>query len=130
MDLIFEVINLDQHFDICYEFRRDSFICSFGTEVGYEESVVGYQAKIHERLNNSHWFYLHIWHDEKIIGQLEFKSFSFLERTGYIHLIYITPEFRGLGVADKAESVIVERLKELYCHSAVVVGEQNQRTSN
>ena len=128
MKLAFKTIDLEQHFDLCYEFRRDSHICSFGTEAGYEESVVGYQAKIQQRLNDPRWHYLHIWHDDNIIGQLEFKSFSFLENTGYVHLIYVTPEFRGTHVAGEAENVIADTLKKQHCHSAVLsVSRTNER---
>ncbi|PWR00735.1 GNAT family N-acetyltransferase [Leucothrix pacifica] len=128
MEIVFKQVNLKRHFNLCYEFRRDSHFCSFGTYEGYEESVIGYQEKIQQRLNNPSWHYLHIWHEQKIIGQLEFKSFSFLENTGYVHLIYVIPEFRGLGVADKAEMLIAEKLKNQGCvQSLLSVSRENER---
>lgn len=128
VNIDFKQIIIERHFDFCYEFRRDSHFCSFGTYDGYKESVIDYQKKIRQRLKDPNWHYLHIWCDDKIIGQLEFKLFSFLESTGYVQLIYVIPEFRGHGVADAAEALIAQRLKAQGCQQAVLsVSHENER---
>ena len=128
MTISFKAIDLDEHFNHCYEFRRDSYFCSFGSYDGYEKSVVGYREKIQQRQTDPRWHYLHIWQDENIIGQLEFKSFSLMENTGYVHLIYIIPDFRGSGIAGEAQQLIANELKKQNCHSALLsVSRTNER---
>ena len=128
MNINFKPINLDKHFNYCYEFRRDSHFCSFGNADGYEESVIGYYEKIQQRQADPRWHYLHIWQGENVIGQLEFKSFSFMENTGYVHLVYLIPECRGSGIAGEAQQLIAKELKKQHCHSALLsVSRSNER---
>ncbi|MGF1788630.1 GNAT family N-acetyltransferase [Photobacterium swingsii] len=43
-------------------------------------------------------------------GQLEFRSFYSEHETGYVHLIYLKPNFRGRGLALKLQDYIVNAL--------------------
>jgi len=118
MDIHFKSINIDTDFSYCVDFRRDSYFCSFGTYEGFDDSVIGYEDRMRKRMSQSDWFYYHIWSADEIIGQLEFKSFSDYLDTAYVHLIYIVPKFRGLGIADLAHAFIVKTLISNGCKKA------------
>jgi len=127
----FRRIDVERHFSTCYEFRKDSHYCSFGTTENYEESIGNYRERIIERMSSHDWFYYHIWHNDQIIGQVEFKSYSFKPNYGYVHLIYVAPHYRGLGVADKAEEFIQSTLSDLRCLGIILsVSRENKRALN
>lgn len=126
--MIFKPIDLNKHFNYCLAFRRDSHFCSFDTYVGFDKSVVGYQERMSSRMRDERWHYFHIWDSDSIIGQLEFKSFSERPNCGYVHLIYLIPEYRGSGVANIAQKFIVDTLKAQGCEQAMLsVSRINER---
>lgn len=128
MDIGFLPIDIKKHFNLCVDFRRDAFFCSFNTYDGYEESVKDYKEKMIRRETEKGWYYFHIWKGNEIIGQLEFRSFSGLPNTGYVHLIYILPSYRGSGIADIAENYIAKHLKSKRCKQAILsVSRNNER---
>ena len=120
MSIEFKTIDVDSHFHKCYEFRKDSYYCSFGKTKGYDKSVSGYEGRIRERLNDKRWFYYHVWQDGKIIGQLEFRSYSQFDEFGYINLMYLIPEYRGVGIADNIHKYIIHCLISAKCYGAVL----------
>ncbi|MGB7994899.1 MAG: GNAT family N-acetyltransferase, partial [Photobacterium halotolerans] len=61
-----------------------------------------------------------IWDNDQIIGQLEFKCFSDEAETGYIHLIYLIPEYRGSGVADTAQQFMADTLYQAGCQAMLL----------
>lgn len=131
IDIKFKPIDIDDNFSHCLEFRSDSYFCSFGTYENYENSVVGYKDRIRQRSLESNWYYCHIWCGDEIIGQLEFKTFSDFPETGYVHLIYVVPKYRGLGVSRLAQSFIIETLITKNCKSAMLsVSRINKRAIN
>ena len=131
MEIKFKVIDIDADFSHCLEFRRDSYFCSFETYTGYADSIVGYEKRMRKRINENHWHYLHIWCGDEMIGQLEFRSFSDLPETGYVHLIYIVPKYRGLGIAKLAQSFIINTLITNNCKNAMLsVSRTNKRAIN
>lgn len=128
MDIRFEVIDINAHFSKCVAFRRDSFFSSFHTYEGFEETIHGYQERMQERINEDSWYYFHVWHESELIGQLEFKSFSTLTGVGYVHLIYLGPEYRGLGLASKLQEFIRTHLLMAGCSKAMLsVSRSNER---
>ncbi len=120
MDIKFEFINVDEHFKTCVDFRRDSYFCSFDTYLGYEESIVGYEARMREHISDNRWYYIHIWSSGELIGQLEFRSYSELPSTGYVHLIYLVPKYRGLGIAALAHEFISNALGSAGCKQVLL----------
>ncbi|MFD2178990.1 GNAT family N-acetyltransferase [Veronia pacifica] len=121
-------INIDEHFDVCQSFRKDSYFCSFGTLEGFKASVKDYEQKIRQRLADPAWFYRHVWQNGEIIGQLEFKTHSFKSGYGYVHLIYLQPEYRGIGLASQLQDYISTHLLASYCKGAVLsVSRDNPR---
>lgn len=128
MNIEFEPIDINSDFDLCVAFRRDSYFCSFNTYDGYEESIVGYRERMTKRLASPEWFYRHVWLDDEVIGQLEFRSFSDYPDTGYVHLIYLVPDYRGTGVVDQLEEYIAEQLSGAGCVYAILsVSRLNER---
>lgn len=71
-----------------------------------------------ERLKLPEWFYIHVWLDNQIAGQLEFRSLSPEPNTGYVHLIYLKPEYRGLGIAKQLQDYIKTNLLNAGCDYA------------
>ena len=59
MHLEFKSINLDQHFDICVDARKDAYICSFDTDDGFSDFLDGYRERVIERPSRPEWFYVH-----------------------------------------------------------------------
>jgi GNAT superfamily N-acetyltransferase len=118
MDIRFEPIAIDTHFSQCVAFRRDAYLCSFGTDVGFEDSIIGYKALLQQNTLEKGWFYFHIWHESQLIGQLEFRSFSKTPDTGYVQLIYLIPEYRGLGLGTELQEFIRTQLRDAGCSKA------------
>lgn len=128
MEICFKPIDVDKDFGHCIEFRRDSFYCSFHTYEGYEESITHYKTRVCQRIQEEQWHYFHIWDEALLIGQLEFRSFSELPNTGYVHLVYVIPAYRGEGIADLAQKFILDTLISQGCDQAMLsVSRTNRR---
>ena len=132
MSIEFKAINFKRDFSYCLNFRKDSYHCSFGILEGFEESVgengALYFQKIEERSRSIDWKYIHVWSGEKIIGQLEFKSFSQKSNLGYVHLFYLIPEYRGQGLSAFLHEYVKEQLQEMGVQGAVLsVNKSNAR---
>ena len=128
----FSPINLEKNFNKCVEFRRDSFECSFGNSDGYETTIGKngsiYFDKIKSRSSLSGWYYYHIFFEESIIGQLEFKNFSFLPQYGYVHLYYLDAAHRGKGHSRHLNDFVVNKLMDAGCKGAILsVSAGNER---
>jgi ribosomal protein S18 acetylase RimI-like enzyme len=131
MDIEFRKIDIESHYAKCYEFRKDSHFCSFGTTEGYSKSIGNYRERIIERMSTNEWFYFHVWHNKQIVGQIEYKSFSFKPNYGYVPLIYVVPEYRGFGIADKVEEHIQSTLQNVGCTGTMLsVSRKNLRAVN
>ena len=131
MNIKFASIDIDSDFSLCVEFRRDSYFCSFGTYIGYEDSIIGYEQRMRKRSDDESSFCFHLWCDDEIVGQLEFRTFSDLPETGYVNLVYVVPKYRGLGVAKRAQSFILNTLIINNCKNAILsVSRTNHRAIN
>lgn len=120
MDIRFKSIDIGTHFFECVAFRRDAYFCSFGTDVGFENSIIGYEALLRQNTLEKGWYYFHIWHESQLIGQLEFRSFSKNPDTGYVQLIYLIPEYRDLGLGTKLQELIRTQLRDAGCSKAML----------
>ncbi|MFM2486283.1 GNAT family N-acetyltransferase [Celerinatantimonas yamalensis] len=120
MDLAFKRIDVRQHFALCYQFRCDAYQCSFDSLEGCDQMLVGYQERLLERIDDPCYYYLHIWLDGKIIGQLEFKNFYDSANTGYVNLIYLSEPYRGCGLAEQLQKYIEWQLTEAGCRCALL----------
>ncbi|CAM3682977.1 putative acetyltransferase [Vibrio aerogenes CECT 7868] len=124
----FKPVNPDKDFSFCVAARRDAYLCSFGSEKGFETFLSGYQARMCERLTQPEWHYYHVWVDGEIAGQLEFRNVSPQPETGYVNLIYLRPAFRGAGLADELQQFICRTLSQAGCKQMMLsVSRTNQR---
>lgn len=131
MNLEFKKVNLD-HLDICLKFRKDSYFCSFGSmdgalaELGENGEI--YFSKMKERINDPQWNFIHVWHHQEIIGQIEFRNFSDLFGFGYVHLFYIKPEYRGVGLFKQLDEYVKKTLSSQKCRGVMLsVSQTNLR---
>ncbi|EIV8497664.1 GNAT family N-acetyltransferase [Vibrio vulnificus] len=120
MNVEFKVINLAQDYDFCVAARKDAYYCSFETFSGFDDFIAGYRERVQERQSGAGWFYIHIWLDGKLVGQLEFRSFSPEPETGYVHLVYLLPEVRGSGLSQQVQVYIESELARAGCNRAVL----------
>ena len=81
---------------------------------------LGYEALLRKNTLKEGWYYFHIWHKSQLIGQLEFRSFSKTPDTGYVQLIYLIPEYRGLGLGTKLQEFIRIQLRDAGCSKAML----------
>ncbi len=120
MNIEFKTIDIERDFEFCVQARKDAYVCSFHREEGFEAFILGYREKMAARMGLSEWRYIHIWNDDEIIGQLEFRSQTPEPEIGYVHLIYIVPTWRGTGLSDKIQHYIQSSLKHSGCHRAML----------
>ncbi|EAR07653.1 GNAT family N-acetyltransferase [Reinekea blandensis] len=118
--LDFRPINLQRDFDACRSFRKDSWICSFQTSEGFDQAIQGYRERIAERQTHPLWFYEHVWLNETLIGQLEYRAFSREDGVGYVHLFYLIEQYRHQGLGSTLQRHVSANLKAASCHSAVL----------
>jgi len=103
--LVFKPINLDAHTSVCIAFRRDSFICSFGMDGFFKEAGpdgAHYIELLRSRAAKFPDGYVHAWHDDKIVGQMEMQIIE-EPRRGYVNLFYMIEEMRGAGVSGELQ---------------------------
>ena len=127
-EIKFKNIAIEQDFGHCLRFRRDSYFCSFQTYIGYEASVQGYEERMHLRLQDPRWHYVHLWDNNNLVGQLEFRSYSDFAHTGYVHLIYLIPAYRGTQAAAQAQDYIAQTLVAEGCTQAILSVSPRQYT--
>lgn len=136
--MIVRKIDLERDFNACLSAREDAYLCSFGTLSGVEKILSGYQERMETRINDSRFYYYHVWDKDQIIGQLEFRSCwegepTHLlgwqkEETGYLYLIYIIPEYRGSGAINELHDFITTTLIREGCKRVVLsVSTTNER---
>ena len=103
MSLALEPIDLAAHASVCVAFRRDSFICSFGVDRFLDEAGpdgVHYVERLHLRTAKFPDGYVHAWHGDEIVGQIEMQILE-TPRRGYVNLFYLVQHMRGAGVSGE-----------------------------
>lgn len=97
----FETIDLLDA-DTCVAFRRDMYVTSFGTEEGLDREMgvenAVYLRELRRRIAEFPEGNAHVWHDRRIVGQLEMRRVQHEPHVGYVSLIYVVPEYRRRGV--------------------------------
>ena len=97
-----KTVQLELHKDTCILFREDSFVVSFGdAKKFYEEDGKGgerYIEWLEEKISKDALAVVHIWQDNKIIGQIEMGGLAKDPLCGYINLYYLIPSKRGVGL--------------------------------
>jgi diamine N-acetyltransferase len=113
--LRFAPIDLARHGTLCVAFRRDMYLASFGSEAGLEEELgpagSAYLAQLFRRLESLPEGNAHLWKGEDIVAQTEMSVVEDEPGVGYVHLFYVAPAHRGLGLG-----------RLLHQHAAAVFG--------
>ncbi len=130
--LDFKPLNIEADFALALQYRRDSYQISFATEQGFWEEVgqdgEKYRSKMEARQLDTRWAYVHVWHQDQIIGQLEFHNYSDWPDCGYVNLFYLLPEWRGQGLFQALQNFIVGQLAKSGCTCAILsASRSNQR---
>jgi ribosomal protein S18 acetylase RimI-like enzyme len=88
--------------DTCVRFRREMYLASFGTEEGLEDEMGPdnelYLADLRAKIAQVPEGNVHLWHGERIVGQLEMRLVEHEPHIGYVSLLYVAPEARGQGL--------------------------------
>ncbi len=109
--LSFMPIDADKHSEIILDFRRDSFVFSFGEITSFDEGK--YIEWLIENLQSYPQGSVLVSENGKWIGQLELSIKDFNEmRIGYIHLYYLIPEKRGMGIGKELYQYAVNFFRE------------------
>ncbi|MEY2196835.1 GNAT family N-acetyltransferase [Neobacillus sp. BF23-41] len=83
------------------KFRKDSYVVSFGTKVGFGDEIA-YINLIRERVNKFPNGQVIIEEDNLSIGQMELQILEFDgKEIGYVNLFYLTPEYPGKGLGKE-----------------------------
>lgn len=120
MNLAFNRINLARDYEFCVAARRDAYVCSFHRDDGFDAFLAGYRERMTTRLTSREWHYLHVWRGGEIVGQLEFRTSSPEPDSGYVHLIYLTPQARGQGLAALLLQHVAHTMQQAGCRRAVL----------
>lgn len=111
--LVFRPIELDKHAAVCVAFRRDSFICSFGEDGFFKEAGPNggdYIERLRLRIAKFPDGYVHAWHGDKIVGQMEMQILE-EPRRGYVNLFYLVEEMRGTGVSAELQDFAMDFMR-------------------
>jgi len=111
--LVFKPIDLDLHAQVCVAFRRDSFICSFGRDGFFKEAGADgllYIERLRSRIARFPDGYVHAWHGDKIVGQMEMQILED-PRHGYVNLFYLVEKMRGAGVSGELQDYAMEFMR-------------------
>ena len=118
--LQFRPIDLGQHTAISIDFRRDSYVCSFGDDRLFIEEngadASGYVEWLEQRIARFPEGHVHAWDGDDIVGQIELIVGP---DSGYVNLFYLKPDVRGLGFGTALHDYTVEVLQR---HGVRVAG--------
>jgi ribosomal protein S18 acetylase RimI-like enzyme len=125
----FTTIDLARHAALCIAFRRDSYVCSFGSDQLFDEEngadARGYIEWLADRIQQFPEGHVHVWQRAQIIGQIEMILGP---RSGYINLFYLRPDARGLGLGGALHDYAVALLQRHHLALAgLSVSPTNQR---
>jgi ribosomal protein S18 acetylase RimI-like enzyme len=109
-ELSFRTIELERDAQTAVAFRRDSYLCSFGTDEAFGD-VDAYLAWLRDRISRQPLGQVHVWRGQQIIGQLEMLVQATTPARGYINLFYLAPEWRGCGIGVALHQYAMEFMR-------------------
>jgi ribosomal protein S18 acetylase RimI-like enzyme len=116
----FSSIDLARHAALCVAFRRDSYVCSFGSDRLFIEEngadAHGYIEWLAARIAQFPEGHVHVWQRAQIIGQIEMMLGP---SSAYINLFYLRPDARGRGLGSALHAYAVDLLQR---HDISVAG--------
>jgi GNAT superfamily N-acetyltransferase len=119
----FKPIDFDSHKALATVIRLDSFVTSFGYDVGLSKFLSeadDYLRWLHNVLKTEPARAVHLLKDGVIIGQLEIAEQPRSPDTGKLNLVYLLPAFRGKGYAEKLHAYAVDYFKSKGLRRAVL----------
>jgi len=98
--------------DTCVRFCREMYVASFGNEEGIGD-VLGpgnakYFADLHAKIAQIPEGNVHLWHGDRIVGQLEMRLIEHEPHIAYVSLIHVTGEARGRGLGRRLHEHAVQ----------------------
>lgn len=102
----------------CMDFRRDAWRISYGSESGFSEA--GTLAWYEKITVEKQYTFLHVWQEGQVIGQIEYRApivDENQEARGYINLLYLTPNYRGLGFGQHIHGTVLADMVSKRCQS-------------
>lgn len=113
-------INLEKNWDICLNYRIDSYVASFGSALNFEKDggASHYKEWLTKKIKNNPYSAVHIHFNEKIIGQMELGQVKSDLEIGMVNLYYLAPEYRGQNLSQYLDQYAVNFLKNLGCKKA------------
>ena len=112
-DIKFTPIDFEAHQALATIIRFDSFVTSFGYEVGlskFLEEADDYLRWLQTTLASDPARAVHMKKDGAVIGQLEIGK-QLDTDTGKLNLVYVLPGFRGNGFAEKLHAYAIDYFK-------------------
>lgn len=114
--LRFETIDLASTRELCIQYRRDSYLCSFtdgdkrfAEENGEDGS--GYVDWLERRIDELPQGCVHAWRCDSIVGQIESRLRD--DGSGYVNLFYLAPHARGCGLGRQLNRYSIELFDSL-----------------
>jgi hypothetical protein len=106
-----------ENFSLAFQFLRDSFAVSFGSDPGLWPNRLGeltaakYSESLQLKLAKNPSSAVHVFDGQDIIGQIELSVKKDDNSCGYVSLYYLVPERRGQGLGTD-----LDRWKEIGAH--------------
>ena len=98
--------------ETCAAFCRAMYLSAFGTEDGLEAEMGAQNEHYFERLRTRMAQIpegnVHLWHGERIVGQLEMRLLESEPHVAYVSLIYVADEARGHGLGRRLHDYAAE----------------------
>src|SRR6185295_9645749 len=108
--LSFKTIDLSLNTDTTVAFRRDSYVCSFGSDQAFGNAD-DYLAWLKDRIASQPAGHVHVWDGTKIIGQMEMLLQQTTPVRGYVNLFYLVPEARRQGIGAALHAYFLEFMR-------------------
>jgi ribosomal protein S18 acetylase RimI-like enzyme len=105
------------HVKTSFEFLMDTFRISFGLDKSLWPNNLGnyefdkYRADIEKILANTAFSTFSVWHEEKLIGQIELKKLNETPPCGYVSFYYLIPEYRNKGFGKQLDDFALSEFK-------------------
>ncbi|MFX3674765.1 MAG: GNAT family N-acetyltransferase [Paenisporosarcina sp.] len=98
--MFFRPIDVEKDKNIIIKFRKDTYVLSFGTEEGFDETA--YMTRLRERVNKFPNGQVLLVEGDRPIGQIGlFITELEGSEIGYVNLYYLISEFRGKGIGKE-----------------------------
>lgn len=112
----FNTIAIEKDRETVIRFRKDSFLASFGEISGFGQEA-DYLEWLEEKVEQYPKGFVLVTENNKAIGQLELSIREYNgKHIGYVHLYYLIPEKRGMGLAKELHQYALNFFKENHLH--------------